>query len=193
MKKIEQAGRICYKSEDKITPGSAAGFVRRLIKSGHHSVLEHVSISVKFVCDRGISHELVRHRLASYSQESTRFCNYKGGLTFIIPPWIDLEAGEYKVLFSKAASTGGRVWVWYKSIFEAERNYLILLADGMPPEQARSILPNSLKTELIMTCNLREWRHVFALRCSKKAHPQMRELMLPLRSEMRRIIPVIFD
>jgi len=190
---IERAGRTCYKSEDKITQDSCIDFVKMINKNGHHSVLEHSAMTVKFICDRGISHELVRHRLASYSQESTRYCNYKGGITFIIPPWVDIKIGEYKTLFPKVAMTNDKDWEWYKSIFEAERTYLLLLSKGLLPEQARSVLPNSLKTEIVMTCNLREWRHVFALRCSKKAHPQIRELMLPLRSEMRRIIPVIFD
>jgi len=190
---IERAGRTCYKSEDKITRDSCMAFVKMINKNGHHSVLEHSAMTVKFICDRGISHELVRHRLASYSQESSRYCNYKGGVTFIIPPWIDIKIGEYKTLFPKPAAPDDISWEWYKSVFEAERTYLILLRKGLLPEQARSVLPNSLKTEVIMTCNLREWRHVFALRCNKKAHPQMRELMLPLRSEAQKLIPVIFD
>ena len=189
---IEAAGRICYKSENKITEGSAEKFVRMIIKRGHHSVIEHASMSVRFICDRGVTHEIVRHRLAAYSQESTRYCNYKGGVTFIIPPWIDLPKGEFfdaGELFSGYCSE----YVWFRSMQNAEAAYIHLLADGWSPQQARSVLPNSLKTEIVMTANLREWMHVFKLRTSKAAHPQMRELMIPLLKEVKTLVPVIFD
>ena len=159
---IERCGRICYKSEDKITDDSARKFVSGLIKSGHHSVIEHVTISCHIICDRGVSHELVRHRLASFSQESTRYCNYKDEMSFVIPPWFELTKN---------------VSYWGLSLAQAAKNYEELLATEQTPQQARAVLPNSLKTELIMTANLREWRHVYKLRSSKAAHPQMRELM----------------
>ena len=188
---IEVAGRTCYKSEDKITEGSAEKFVRMIIKRGHLSVIEHAYMSVRFICDRGVTHEIVRHRLCAYSQESTRYCNYKGGVTFIIPPWLDIEPDEYTFL---AADPPKRPdWTWYKNMLEAERDYKELLDFGWSPQQARSVLPNSLKTEIVMTANLREWMHVFKLRTSKAAHPQMRELMIPLLKQVKEIIPVIFD
>ena len=158
---IERCGRICYKSEDKITDDSARKFVSGLIKSGHHSVIEHVTISCHIICDRGVSHELVRHRLASFSQESTRYCNYKDEMSFVIPPW-ELD-GHYED--------------WHTAMRGTVLRYNALLRQGQTPQQARAVLPNSLKTELIMTANLREWRHVYKLRSSKAAHPQMRELM----------------
>ena len=184
LKGLEAAGRTCYKSEDKITDGSARSFVNGILKSGHHSVIEHFSISVRFICDRGVTHELVRHRLASYSQESTRYANYskeKFGreITVIKPLFWPEDSPQYTR--------------WVKSMEAAEAAYLDLIDLGARPEQARSVLPNSLKTEIVMTCNLREWRHVFSLRCAPAAHPQIRELLLPLLKELAEEIPVIFD
>jgi thymidylate synthase (FAD) len=182
MEQIELAGRVCYKSEDKITEGSAAKFVAMLLKCGHESVIEHVDMRVRFVCDRGVTHELVRHRLASYSQESTRYCNYskdKFGqeITVIDPrPYL----GNY------AFST------WRHGMFQAEAAYFAMLDNGATPQMARSVLPNSLKTEIVMTANLREWRHVLKLRTSEAAHPQMRALMLPLLVELNERLPVLF-
>ncbi len=184
LKLIELAGRTCYKSEEKITPDSAKKFATGIIKSGHHSVIEHVSITVRFVCDRGISHEIVRHRLASYSQESTRYANYSkdkfgSKITVIKPLFWEEGSPEYEE--------------WASAMREAERHYMKLLSLGAKAEQARSVLPNSLKTEIVMTCNVREWKWVFKLRCSKAAHPQIRELMLPLLKELHEKIPVLFD
>jgi thymidylate synthase (FAD) len=198
IKNIERAGRTCYKSEDKITEDSANKFVEMVTKRGHHSVIEHEGISVKFVCDRGVTHEIVRHRLAAYSQESTRYCNYSGGVTFIIPPWTDLKEGDYPP---------GDYWpdseyqvtqkiscfLWFKAMLDAEHNYITLLKEGWSPQQARSVLPNSLKTEIVMSANLREWRHVLTLRCAKASHPQMNELMLPLLAELQEKIPILFS
>lgn len=179
LKEIEQAGRLCYKSENKITEHSALSFVKNLVCSGHHSVLEHVNISVRIICDRGILLELTRHRLCSFSVESTRYCKYAEELTVIEPFFWSSYFLRRKL--------------WLRAMINAEKSYLALLEAGARPEEARSVLPNSLKTELVMTCNLREWKHIFELRCSAKAHPQMRELLIPLRAEMRRLIPVVFD
>lgn len=184
LKKIELCGRVCYKSEDKITELSAEQFVYNLIKRGHESVLEHVSVTVKFICDRGVSHEIVRHRVASYSQESTRYCNYsKDGfgeeITVIEPCFLDPTTYAYVC--------------WESSCEESEVYYFTLLNDGATPQEARSVLPNSLKTELIMTANLREWRHFFELRCAPAAHLQMREVANILLNKMRAEIPVVFD
>lgn len=184
LKLIERCGRVCYKSENKITGDSSKEFVSRIIKNGHESVLEHYSFTVKFICDRGISHELVRHRIASFSQESTRFCNYSNGrfnneLTFIMPS------------FFREDSIG--LDYWKDFMFTSELTYFDLLDCGYTAQEARSVLPNSIKTEVIMTANIREWRHFFKLRTSKAAHPQMRELTIPLLNRLKNIIPVVFD
>jgi len=178
---IERAGRTCYKSEEKITDESAAEFIRKIIARGHLSVIEHGNVTVKFICDRGVTHEIVRHRLAAYSQESTRYVNYGGDdIQFIKPCWLD-KASPMSMVKWKLACT------------YAEESYKSLLDSGWRPEQARSVLPNSLKTEIVMTANLREWLHVFTLRCAKAAHPQMREIMIPLLNEFVQTIPVIYD
>lgn len=172
---IEAAGRTCYKSESK-THEYSPGFVRNLIKSGHMSVIEHATMTVRFITDRGVTHELVRHRLASYSQESTRYCNYgnQDHLVFIRPVWMrstcrsNLSTAEYE---------------WFKAMLHAETHYLIMLYHGWAPEQARSVLPNSLKTEIVVTANMREWRHIFKLRAlgtTGRPHPQIKALMYPL-------------
>ena len=184
LKRIEKAGRTCYKSEDRITAESAEKFVRMLIERGHESVLEHESITVRFICDRGVSHEIVRHRLASYSQESTRYCNYsndrfRNNITFIKPCFLDEGTGGYKL--------------WKQAMFIAEKEYFELLKLGCTPQEARSVLPNSTKTEVVMTANLREWRHFLKLRTATAAHPQMRELTVPLLKELQERIPVVFD
>jgi len=195
LKLIEAAGRTCYKSENKITEGSAKKFVAMVTKRGHHSVIEHANITVRFICDRGVTHEIVRHRLASYSQESTRYCNYKGGVTFIIPPWcVDIGEAERNYydpeIERNILSIDSHIWL--SSMLSAEADYKELLKRGWSPQQARSVLPNSLKTEIVMTANVREWRHVMKLRTSKAAHPQMRELMLPLLSEFKEKVFTIF-
>ncbi len=184
LKLIEVAGRTCYKSEYLISEGSAEDFIKKIVSSGHESVIEHSLISVKFVCDRGVSHELVRHRLAAYSQESTRYANYArqrfgSEITVIRPPFWDDDSVQYKI--------------WYETMKQCERAYLDLISKGAAPQEARSVLPNSLKTEIVMSCNFREWRHVLKLRCSKRAHPQIRELMLALLEVFHKKIPVIFD
>ena len=180
LKLIELCGRVCYKSEDKITEDSAQRFVRSVIKSGHESVLEHAKITVRVVCDRGISHEIVRHRLASYSQESSRYVRYTGEMIFIKPCFWEEGSKEYEV--------------WYNSMKNAEETY-IFLVNGLKckPEEARDILPNSLKTEIIMTMNLREWRHFFKMRLSHRAHPQMREVAQLIFDELHSRVPIVFD
>lgn len=181
---IEKCGRVCYKSENYITEDSAKRFVSNLVGFDHTSVLEHFSISVRIICDRGVSHELVRHRLASYSQESTRYCNYtkdkfSNRVTFIDPYYLPLDSEEYKI--------------WKENMQRAESDYFKLITLGRSGQEARAVLPNSLKTEIIVTANLREWRKIFELRCPKRAHPQMRQIMLPLLSDMHNIIPEIFE
>ena len=184
LKKLELCGRVCYKSEDKITEDSAFKFICNILKSGHESVIEHEAITVRIICDRGVSHELVRHRIASYSQESTRYCNYyndKFGneLTFIKPVFWDENSKEYEL--------------WHNSMQIIEDAYNKLIAMGAKPQEARSILPNSLKTEIVVTMNLREWRHFFKLRVSERAHPQMREVACAMLDKFKKLIPAVFD
>lgn len=184
LQRLETIGRVCYKSEDRITTGSAEKFISTLIKNGHESVIEHTSISVRVICDRGVSHEIVRHRLASYSQESTRYCNYSKNkfcnqLTFIRPIFFELGSDQYKL--------------WELAMGFAEKTYLEMISQGVRPEEARSVLPNSLKTEIVMTMNLREWRHFFRLRTAAAAHPQMRQVATLICAEFKANIPIVFD
>ena len=183
LKIIEVAGRTAYKSENKITEDSAEKFVAMLIKLGHESVIEHYSITVRFICDRGVSHEIVRHRIASYTQESTRYCNYSkdkfGNSITVIRPVTYLSQAEYEV--------------WKNEMLHAERTYFELISRNVSPETARGVLPIDLKTEVVMTANLREWRHFFRLRTSRNAHPKMRELAIPLLREFQKNIPIIFN
>lgn len=184
LKKIEMCGRVCYKSENRITQESSQNFVKGILESGHESVIEHEKITVRIICDRGVSHEIVRHRLASYSQESTRYCNYSkdkfgNELTLIKPFFWEKESTQYEL--------------WLQVMEKIENTYNQMIAGGAKPQEARSILPNSLKTELIVTMNLREWRHFFKLRTSMSAHPQMREIACKMLEEFKRRIPIIFD
>lgn len=182
---IEKAGRVCYRSENKIKRDSGKTFIRNILKRGHESVIEHVSVTVRVICDRGVSHEIVRHRIASYSQESTRYCNYlddKFGneITVIMPCFFkDDECYGYKV--------------WYDACQFAEDAYFELLRHGASPQEARSVLPNSLKTEMFITMNLREWRHFFKLRCSPAAHPQMRQIANMILNQFKQLFPLFVE
>lgn len=178
---IENAGRTCYKSEAKITEGSARRFARMLVKSGHESVIEHAVAGVRFITNRGVTHELVRHRLAAYSQESTRYVNYGNEeMAFIRPVWWETSGEAQKSIFLEACQA-------------AESHYNKLLACGWKPQQAREVLPNSLKTEIVVTANLRQWRHIFRLRTAKTAHPQIRELMCSCLKGFQEQAPILFD
>lgn len=178
---IERAGRVCYKSEKRITKGSAAKFAKMILELGHEAVIEHINISVRLITNRGVTHELVRHRVASYSQESTRYVRYDDEIEFIKPVWWD-----------DADYSESQKQNWLQAMEQAEKSYLVALEHGDKPEQAREILPHALKTEIVMTANLREWRHIFALRCSTKAHPQIRALMLDCLQSFAQEIPVVF-
>ena len=183
--KIAKVARTCYKSEDNSTSEKDRELVKRLIKSGHEAMIEFFDITVKFTCDRGVSHELVRHRMASFAQESTRYCNYSkdkfgNELTFIEPIWYDSLGITHKQDFEIALE-------------RCEDDYLEFIRQGWTPQQARAILPNALKTEINMKANLREWRHFFKLRCSTAAHPDMRVLALDLLKQFHDNIPIIFD
>jgi len=183
---IEKIGRVCYKSEDKITAdgGSAKKFVKMIIDRGHEAMVEHSSLSVKLIVDRGVSHELVRHRIASFAQESTRYCNYSkekhgGEITFIKPCFWKEDSDKYNR--------------WCSAMVCCEKIYMLLLEDGATPQEARSVLPNSTKTEIVITANYREWRNFFKLRTTKAAHPQMREVAVSLLTELKEKLPIIFD
>ena len=180
-KQIESAGRTCYKSEDRITEDSAGKFVTMLRKSGHHAMLEHAVASFRIVTDRGISHEIVRHRIASYAQESTRYCNYSkdkfgSECSFIQPPNL----------------TYTQTMLWRSACSVAEKTYFALLQNGCRPEIARSVLPTCLKTEIVMTANLREWRYFIKLRGSKAAHPQIRPIAYSIWRILMTIAPNVF-
>ena len=200
MKLIEAAGRVCYKSEERITDTSFVDFIESIVRRGHESVLEHSMLTVRFICDRGVSHELVRHRLASFSQESTRYCNYGGDVTFILPSYLQVGSSiwhnpEYDDVTSTLTQNidVNKFSIWYNAMKEAEIAYVKMLQWGCSAQEARAVLPSSTKTEVVMTTNLREWRHILKLRTSKAAHPQMREIMCPLLAELKASIPVIFD
>lgn len=183
MQRLEQCGRVCYKSEDRITDDSAEKFLSGIINRGHEAVLEHCSFTIKFICDRGVSHEIVRHRLASYCQESTRYCNYSGDkfgreITVIEPCYLRPGTKGYER--------------WKEACSDAEDAYFDLLEWGCTPQEARAVLPNSLKTEVVMTANIREWRHFLRLRCSAAAHPQIREVATQLLEALQWDLPVLF-
>ena len=184
LKKIELAGRVCYKSEDKITDTSAREFIKKIIKSGHHSVIEHEKVTVRIICDRGVSHAIVRHRLASYSQESTIYCNYTrdrfgNEISVIRPIYWEQDTEKYNI--------------WKQTMEYLEEAYFKLIEKGASAQEARGVLPTHLKTEIIMTMNLREWRHFFKMRTDTVDHPQTKEITRPLLQDFKKLIPVIFD
>lgn len=184
LKPIERASRICYKSENNITNDSCIQFCKNIISRGHEAVIEHSQLSVKFTIDRAIANELVRHRLASYCQESTRYVNYSKNkfgneIKVIVPEDLENDVVNYSI--------------WYESCMHAENAYMALLSNNVKPELARNVLPLSTATEIIMTANIREWRNVFRLRASSFAHPQMRSIMRLLLKELQNKIPVLFD
>lgn len=186
LKHLEQCARVCYKSEHKITDSSAPDFIKRLISRGHEAAIEHFNITVKFITDRAIANEIVRHRLASYCQESTRYCNYTKEqfgkeITVIEPEYL---LGEENFFAHEC---------WEKICEECEHAYFDLLEMGRTPQEARCVLPLSLKAELIMTANIREWRHFLKLRTSNAAHPQMQVLAIMLLNEFMEKIPTLFE
>lgn len=180
----EMAGRVCYRSEDKQTGNSAEDFIRRLIKRGHESVLEHIVITIKTVCDRGISHQIVRHRIAAYSQESTRYCNYTadkfGNEITVIEP----------LFFDPGSELHG---YWQAACKFAEIAYFTMINAGATAEEARLVLPHSVKTTLVMTYNLRQWRHFIRERTAPAAHPQMREVAKMILAQLKELYPVFFE
>lgn len=184
LRKLERYARTCYKSENMMSDDSNPDFLKSKLTLGHESIIEHEKATVMFIIDRGISHEIVRHRIAAYSQESTRYCRYSKNkfgneITVIEPYFFKGREQDYRL--------------WQEACLLAEKNYLLMLDNGASPQEARSILPNSLKTEIVVTYNLREWRHFFRLRCGMAAHPQMRQVTIPLLLHFQRYMPVLFD
>lgn len=191
IRKIEKIGRVCYKSEGNITEESAERFISNILKRGHESVIEHEAITVRMICDRGITHEIVRHRIASYSQESTRYCNYTGDKFGNEITVIDLAGGfEYNL---NDENDRKKYEVWTKAMENAEKSYFEMIELGATPQEARSILPNSLKTEIVVTMNLRSWRNFFHLRCDPHAHPQMREVANIALAVFKEKLPIFFS
>lgn len=191
-KLIEQAGRTCYQSSHRITETSAEPFVEMIIKRGHESVLEHGVITVRVITNRGVSHELVRHRIGSYSQESTRFCNYGSNDVLFIDPRIGFK--YHKKLSEFPDDTKDYIAnVMEESYAKSEESYKRLLEEGIPPEIARDVLPNGLKTDIVITYNLRQWREFFRQRTAEVAHPEMREITLPLLERFKELLPCVFS
>lgn len=196
MRHIERCGRTCYKSEDKISDDSAERFIANLVRRGHESVLEHFALTVRFTCDRGVTHEIVRHRIASYSQESTRYCNYKQGKFGSEVTYIDLKGGMALDPTMKSLSAGQVSAIydeWMLACEDAENHYFRMLDLGASPQMARSVLNNSTKADIVATMNLREWRHFFRLRCDMASHPQMRQVALMLFRQMYELMPPLFE
>ena len=185
LKKIERIGRVCYQSQDSITDDSWREFIEKILRRGDLSVIEHVSVTAYIYCDRGVSHELVRHRIASFSQESTRYCNYNKGRK--------ISGGEIRIVPLMDGLTKEQTSRRMALYSMAEGVYNDEVAEGVSPQQARDNLPTCLRTEIVMTCNLREWLHFFELRCAPNAHPAMRKIAFEILDQMQKMIPLIFD
>ena len=196
LKHIEKIARTCYKSEDLINDESAEKMIKKLIKLNHLAMIEHASVSVLFTCDRGVTHEIVRHRVASYAQESTRYVNYSKDKFGNEIGYIDIAGGialDTKMKDLPVETINAIISEWHQACIDAEKHYMKMLELGATPQIARSVLNNSTKSDINVTMNLREWRHFFELRCDTPAHPQMRELVIPLLKEMSEVIPIVFD
>lgn len=182
LKMIEKVARSCYQSQDKIKEDSDIRLIKSFMEATppHSAMLEFEDITVRFITNRGVTHELVRHRLCSFAQESTRYVRYDGDMEFIKPVWWGDSTKDQQDSF-----------VHFCKVIE--NHYKYFLASGWQPQQAREILPNALKTEINVKANVREWRHIFKLRCFKKAHPQIRALMVALLVDLRGKIPLVFD
>lgn len=193
---IEKIGRTCYKSEDKITDTSHVQFIRGLISRGHEAMIEHEYMSVCFTVDRGVTHELVRHRIANFAQESTRYCNYsndKFGNEISVIDIADAIQLDSKMKHMDAETIVEVLNVWNEAMLDAEKHYFKLIELGATPQIARGVLPTSTKATIWITANMREWRAIFKLRADKPAHPQMREVMLPLLYNLKNILPLFFE
>jgi thymidylate synthase (FAD) len=198
LRSIEAAGRTCYKSEDKMSEHSHEELVNKFLSRNHLAMIEFgPSITVRFVCNRGFTHEMVRHRLCSFAQESTRYCNYskdKHGseLTVVKPPWIGASCAQLMnpdLTFHE----DDPLEMWRSAMLKCEKSYIALVNAGKSPQEARGVLPIDIKTEIVAKANIREWLHIFSLRTTPKAHPSMQQLMNPLQNELKHLLPLIFD
>lgn len=184
MKNIERACRTCYRSEGKITDESYKTLLKNCITRGHESVLEHEKITVRMYCDLGVYKDLTRHRIASFSIESTRYCNYGK----------DKFDNELKIIKPCNIEEGTELYENWKNTCEViEKNYMEMSKSGALPDQLRMILPHSIGAEVTMTANIREWRHILTLRTSNHTHPSIRQLLIPLLLHFKEIMPEIFD
>lgn len=184
MKNIERACRTCYRSEDKITEDSYKNLIKNCVNRGHESVLEHEKVTVRLTCDIGVYKDLTRHRIASFSIESTRYCNYgkdkwDNQIKFIKPCNIEGDSELYSN--------------WVGTMDFIEREYIAMSKNGATPDQMRMILPHSTAAEVTMTANIREWKHIFELRCSKRAHPSVQQVMIPLLLYFKEKMPEIYE
>jgi len=184
MKNLERACRTCYRSEDKITEESYKTLLKNCINRGHESILEHEKITIRMICDIGVYKDLTRHRHASFSIESTRYCNYgkdkfENQIKFIKP--VNIEEGTE--IYEE----------WKKSLEEIEKHYIKMVELGATPDQMRMILPHSTAALVTMTANIREWKHIFSLRCTKHAHPAVEQVMIPLLLHFKKHMPEIFE
>ena len=196
LKHIEKIARTCYKSENLINEQSAEKMIKKLVDMNHLAMIEHFSVSVLFTCDRGVTHEIVRHRVASFAQESTRYVNYSRDKFGNEIGYIDIAGGialDTKMRNLPVETIDAIISEWNQACIDAEKHYMKMLELGATPQIARSVLNNSTKSDINVTMNLREWRHFFELRCDSPAHPQMRELVIPLLKEMSELIPIVFD
>jgi len=184
MKNLERACRTCYRSEDKITEESYKTLLKNCINRGHESILEHEKITIRMICDIGVYKDLTRHRHASFSIESTRYCNYgkdkfENQIKFIKP--VNIEEGTE--IYEE----------WKKSLEEIEKHYIKMAELGATPDQMRMILPHSTAALVTMTANIREWKHILSLRCTKHAHPAVEQVMIPLLIHFKKNMPEIFE
>jgi thymidylate synthase (FAD) len=182
---IEKSGRVCYRSEAKMSEESGSKFVSMIFKRGHHSVLEHASLSLRIICSRGLSHELIRHRIVAISQESQRYVSYSNRVEFIRPIWYLFSSNNQAIQ--------ERYNLWLGSITKSAQEYNKLRELGASAQEAREVLPNSCKTELVVTANVREWLHIVSLRTSEGAHPHMRLLMFDIQEGLHELLPEIFE
>lgn len=184
MKRIERACRTCYRSEEKITEESYKTLLKNCITRGHESVLEHEKVTVRMLCDIGVYKDLTRHRIASFSIESTRYCNYGK----------DKFSNEIKFIKPCNIEEGTEIYSNWKNACETiEENYINMSKDGATPDQMRMILPHSTAAEVTMTANIREWKHILLLRTSSHTHPAIRQLLIPLLLHFKKIMPEIFE
>jgi len=187
LNQIAETARICYRKEDSQYPDETnEKFVKRIIKLGHESVLEHFNLSAVFMTSRGVTHEFVRHRHTAYTQESTRYVGYGNKIVVIIPAWFKELTGEAHEEFQKRA-------LWQTAIESAAEHYSQMLGLGHTKQEARGVLPHDVAAKLKVTTNLREWRHIFRLRCAKDAHPDIRELLMPLLEDLVAEFPELFQ